>query len=147
TIPALARARRFLDERGRQDVTLIITGGLRTPADFAKAMALGADGVAVSNAAMQAIGCIGARMCNTNLCPAGIATQDPTLRKKLDTNAAPQRLARFFEASVELMKVLARACGHDSLSKLNPTDLTSWKREMADLSGVRYAGVRAATSR
>lgn len=147
TIPALARARRFLDERGRDDVTLIITGGLRTPADFAKAMALGADGVAVSNAAMQAIGCIGARMCNTNLCPAGIATQDPTLRKNLDANAAPQRLARFFEASVELMKVLARACGHDSLTKLNPNDLTSWKREMADLSGVRYAGVRDAAVR
>src|SRR5690606_25277353 len=112
TIPALARARRFLDEQGRRDVTLIITGGLRTPADFVKAMALGADGIAVSNAAMQAIGCVGARMCNTNLCPAGIATQDPTLRKKLDAGAAPQRLARFFTASVELMKVLARACGH-----------------------------------
>lgn len=141
TIPALARARRFLDAQGREDVSLIVTGGLRTPADFAKAMALGADGIAVANAAMQAIGCIGARMCNTNLCPAGIATQDPTLRKKLDADAAPQRLARFFEASVELMKVLARACGHDALGKLNRDDLTTWKRDMADLSGVRYAGV------
>lgn len=141
TIPALARARRFLDQRGRKDVTLIITGGLRTPADFVKALALGADGIALSNAALQAIGCVGARMCNTNLCPAGIATQDPTLRQRLDADAAPDRLARFLNSSVELMKLLARACGHDALSQLNPSDLTTWKRDMADLSGVRFAGV------
>lgn len=140
TIPALARARRFLDEQGQQDVTLVITGGLRTPADFVKALALGADGIALSNSALQAIGCIGARICNTNLCPAGIATQDPTQRKRLDTQAAPERLARFLQASVELMKLLARACGHDALHKLDATDLTTWKREMADLSGVRFAG-------
>ena len=72
TIPALARARRHLDEvGGRDEVTLIITGGLRTPADFAKALALGADGVAVSNSAMQAIGCLGMRACHTNNCPVG----------------------------------------------------------------------------
>lgn len=59
TIPALARARRYLDRRGASDVTLIVTGGLRTPADFAKALALGADGITVSNAAIQAIGCLG----------------------------------------------------------------------------------------
>ncbi len=82
TIPALARARRFLDDAGASGrVTLIITGGLRVPIDFVKAMALGADGVALSNSAMQAIGCGGARMCNSNNCPAGIATQrDPLLR-------------------------------------------------------------------
>jgi len=56
-------------------VTLIITGGLRTPADFAKALAMGADGVAISNSALQAIGCLGMRACNTNNCPVGIATQ------------------------------------------------------------------------
>ena len=145
TIPALARARRYLDEQGRDDVTLIITGGLRMPADFVKAMALGADGVALSNSALQAIGCVGARMCNTNLCPAGIATQDPVLRKRLDTEIAPARLARFLGASVELMKLLSRACGHDALSKLNAADLTTWKREMAELSGVRFAGVRSLT--
>ena len=59
TIPALARARRHLDRRGRHDVTLVATGGLRTPADFAKALALGADAVAVANSAIQAIGCLG----------------------------------------------------------------------------------------
>ena len=71
TIPALARARRHLDRSEADGITLIITGGLRHPADFAKAMALGADGIAVSNAAIQAIGCLGMRACHTNNCPGG----------------------------------------------------------------------------
>ena len=141
TIPALARARHHLDERGRGDVTLIITGGLRTPADFAKALALGADGIAVANAAIQAIGCLGMRACHTNNCPVGIATQKPSLRSRLIVESSARQLARFFESSVELMKLLARACGHTEFSEFRVDDLTTWKREMADLSGVRYAGV------
>ena len=140
TIPALARARRHLDKKAGRDVTLIITGGLRVPEDFAKAMAMGADGIAVSNSALQAVGCIGARMCNTNNCPAGIATQKPELRAMLNVEAASQRLATFFGASVELMQLLARACGHDHLAKLTHSDLTTWKRDMARLSGVAFGG-------
>jgi glutamate synthase domain-containing protein 2 len=141
TIPALARARRHLDRLERGDVTLIITGGLRTPADFIKALCLGADGVALSNSAMQAIGCVAARMCNTNNCPAGIATQDPELRKRMDVEKGAGRLHNFFNASTELMQVMARACGHDALAKFNMDDLTTWKRSMAELSGIAYAGV------
>lgn len=141
TLPALARARQHLDRRDRGDVTLIITGGLRTPADFAKAMALGADGVAVSNSALQAIGCLGMRACHTNNCPVGIATQKPHLRQRLVIAPAAQRLARFFKASTELMSLLARACGHTQLNQLHSGDLTSWKREVAALTGVRYGGV------
>lgn len=141
TIPALARARRCLDQAGASGhVTLIITGGLRVPIDFVKALALGADGVALSNSAMQAIGCVGARMCNTNNCPAGIATQKPELRARLDIAAAAQRLATFFEASVELMSVMARACGHDHLSKFTKNDLATWDDKMAKLSGISYSG-------
>jgi glutamate synthase domain-containing protein 2 len=141
TIPALARARRHLDAKCGRDVTLIITGGLRVPEDFIKAMALGADGVALANSAIQAVGCIGARMCNTNNCPAGIATQKPELRALLDVDVSATRLSTFLAASVQLMQVMARACGHDHLSKLTHTDLTTWKREMAHLSGVAYGGV------
>lgn len=141
TIPALARARRHLDKRTGRDVTLVITGGLRVAEDFAKAMALGADAVAVSNSAMQAVGCIAARMCNSNNCPVGIATQKPEFRKRLDVQVGAERLARYFGASVELMQVLARACGHSRLSDFTPNDITTWKRDMADLSGIRYAGV------
>jgi len=142
TIPALARARAHLDARAGRDVTLVITGGLRVAEDFAKAMALGADAIAVSNAAMQAVGCIAARMCNSNNCPVGIATQKPELRKRLDVQNGAEKLNRYFTASVALMQVLARACGHTRLSDFSARDLTSWKREMADLSGVRYAGMR-----
>lgn len=141
TIPALARARRHLDSRTGRDVTLVITGGLRVAEDFSKAMALGADAIAVSNSAMQAIGCIAARMCNSNNCPVGVATQKPELRQRLDVKVGAERLARFFGASIELMQVLARACGHDSLAKFNKNDITTWKREMADLSGIRFAGI------
>jgi glutamate synthase domain-containing protein 2 len=141
TIPALARARRHLDRLDRSDVTLIITGGLRTPADFIKALCLGADGVALSNSAMQAIGCVAARMCNTNHCPAGIATQDPELRKRMNVEKGATRLHNFFSASTELMQVMARACGHGSLDQFNIKDLTTWKKEMAELAGIGYAGV------
>ena len=141
TIPALARARRHLDSRGRRDITLVVTGGLRTPWDFAKALALGADAVAVSNAAMQAIGCLGMRACHTDNCLVGIATQKKDLRARLVIDEAARRLERFFSASVDLMAVLARACGHDHLDQFCADDLTTFDREMAHLTGISYGGV------
>ncbi len=142
TIPALARARRYLDKVGASgDVTLIITGGLRLPMDFVKAMALGADGIALANSAMQSIGCVAARMCHTNNCPAGIATQDPELRRRVNIEKSAQQLNNFFNASVELMQVMARACGHSSLAEFSLDDLATWHREIAALSGISYAGV------
>lgn len=141
TIPALARARKHLDAKTGREVTLVITGGLRVAEDFVKAIALGADAIALSNSAMQAVGCIAARMCNTNNCPVGVATQKPELRARLNVQAGAEKLARYFGASVELMQVLARACGHSDISDLSPRDITTWKREMADLSDIRFAGV------
>ena len=141
TMVAIARARHHLRKVNREDVTLIGTGGLRTDADFAKAMALGADAIAISNSAMQAIGCLGMRACSTNNCPVGIATQKENLRARLKVQASAKRLQNFFEASVQLMVVLARACGHHELSKFDVSDLTTWKKEVAQLTGVRYAGV------
>lgn len=142
TIPALARARRHLDQLDRKDVTLVITGGLRKPADFVKAMALGADAIAVSNAAMQAIGCVAMRACHTNNCPVGIATQKPHLVARLVAEKSALQLKNFFDASVTLMQVMARACGHDHLSDFSIDDLTTWKSDMAALSGVSFGGVR-----
>jgi len=141
TIPALARARRYLNEKNaRGNVTLIITGGLRVPIDFVKAMALGADAIALSNSVIQSIGCVGARICNTNNCPAGIATQKIELRQKLNIEKSAQQLERFFKSSTSLMKMMAKACGHNELNKLNKNDLSTWKKEMALLSGVKYSG-------
>jgi len=141
TIPALARARHYLDSKGCKDVSLVITGGLRLPADFIKAMALGADAIAVSNSAIQAIGCLGMRACHTNNCPVGIATQKPHLRQRLKIEKGAEQLNNFFRASTELMQVMARACGHDHLNKFCVDDLTTWDREMAHLTGVAYGGL------
>jgi glutamate synthase domain-containing protein 2 len=143
TMVAIARARRHLDRRGADEVTLIATGGLRSDADFVKAMALGANGVAISNSALQAIGCLGMRACHTNNCPVGIATQKEHLRARLVVEQSAQRLDRFLKATVELMQILARACGHAHLREFESRDLTTWKRDIADLTGVRYAGVES----
>ncbi|MCG8390080.1 MAG: glutamate synthase-related protein, partial [Cytophagales bacterium] len=136
TIPALARARKHLDQRGAEGVSLVITGGLRVPADFAKALAMGADAIAVSNSALQAIGCLGMRACHTNNCPVGIATQKDHLRARLIIENSARQLHNFFTASVDLMKVLARACGHDSFSQFNRDDLSTFDREMHHLTGI-----------
>jgi glutamate synthase domain-containing protein 2/nitrite reductase/ring-hydroxylating ferredoxin subunit len=141
TIPALARARRHLDKRGRRDITLIITGGLRTESDFVKALALGADGVAVANAVLQAIGCLGMRACHTNSCPVGIATQKKHLRARLIVEKSAEQLKNYFEATVHLMQVLARACGHSHLNQFCLDDLTTYKRDIAYLTGIHYGGV------
>jgi glutamate synthase domain-containing protein 2 len=90
---------------------------------------------------MQAIGCVAARMCNTNNCPAGIATQKKELRDKLNIEKSSLQLSNFFNASAELMQVMARACGHDHLNQFNASDITTWKKEMAALTGIAYAGV------
>lgn len=141
TIPALARARYCLDKLNASGrVTLIITGGLRTHTDFIKALALGADGIALANSAIQAVGCVGARICHTNRCPTGIATQDPKLRKRLNVDVSAKRLATFLQATTELMQVMARACGHHHLNQFNKDDISTWHKELAELAGIEWSG-------
>ena len=141
TIPSLARARKFLDDVGAKDVTLIITGGLRIAEDFAKALMLGADAIAVSNSALQAIGCLGMRACHTNNCPVGVATQKENLRSRLIVQQSANQLNNFFEASANLIKVVSRACGYDDIAKFNKDDLSTFDYDMHRLTGIRYAGI------
>ncbi|NND34639.1 MAG: Rieske 2Fe-2S domain-containing protein [Saprospiraceae bacterium] len=141
TIPALARARRHLDKVGEDGVTLIITGGLRVPEDFAKALMLGADAIAIANSALQAIGCLGMRACGSNNCPVGIATQKQHLRNRLIIEASAQQLANFFSASNDLIKVIARACGYDDIHKFNVDDLSTFDQDIHKLTGIKYAGI------
>lgn len=142
TIPALARARRHLNRMNVSDVTLVITGGLRVADDFVKALMLGADAVAVSNAALQAIGCIGMRACHTNNCPVGITTQKPHLRARLDVEQSAEQLYNFFTASRQLMEVVARACGVNRFCDFSRHDLTTFSKEMHHLTGISYGGVK-----
>jgi glutamate synthase domain-containing protein 2 len=141
TIPALARARRHLDKLGVTDVSLVITGGLRVPEDFAKALMLGADAIAVSNAALQAIGCLGMRACGTNNCPVGIATQKENLRARQEIDKSAEQLKNFFLASNDLVKVVARAMGYSDISNFKESDLVTLDYDMHRLTGIQYAGV------
>lgn len=141
TIPALARARVHLDKSGAYHVSLIITGGLRIADDFVKALMLGADAIAISNSALQAIGCLGMRACNTNNCPVGIATQKENLRNRIIIDSSAQQLYNFLNATTELMKVVARACGYDDFLKFNKEDLVTFSSEMHKMAGINYAGL------
>ena len=140
TIPALARARIHLDQTGNKDITLIITGGLRIADDFVKALMLGADAVAISNSALQAIGCLGMRACHTNNCPVGIATQKENLRQRIIIESSAKQLSNFLDATSELMQVASRACGYGDLNQFNPDDLVTFKHDMHLLTGIAYAG-------
>jgi glutamate synthase domain-containing protein 2 len=81
------------------------------------------------------------RACHTNNCPVGLATQKPHLRQRLQVDVSAERLKNFFQATVALMNVMARACGHQHLRDFRADDLTTWDRDIAYLTGVRYAGI------
>ena len=139
TIYALARARRFLDEAG-SDLQLVITGGLRVSSDFAKALAMGADAVAIASAALIAAGCQQYRICGSGMCPVGIATQDPGLRARLNVDAAAARVGNFLNVSFKELATFARITGHHSVHDLSVADLVTLSREIADNTDIPHAG-------
>ena len=128
---AIPRARRWLDDHGHREISLVVTGGFRTSADAAKAMALGADAVALATAAMMAIGCQQYRACSSNNCPVGIATQRMDLRVRFDVETSAKRLVNFFEAMTEQMSEYARMCGKRRLQDLGYEDLVSTNYEIS----------------
>ena len=95
TVFAIPRARKWLDDHGHTDISLLVTGGFRTSADAAKAIALGADAVAVATAAMMAIGCQQYRACSSNNCPVGIATQRMDLRSRFEVAQSKTTASQF----------------------------------------------------
>jgi methylamine---glutamate N-methyltransferase subunit C len=139
TIYALDRARRYLAARGIKDVTLIATGGLRISSDFAKALALGADVLAIGTAALMAIGCQQYRICDSGRCPVGIATQDPGLRARLDVDEAARGLANYLRVSTEELKDFARLTGHDNVHKLSVRDLVTTSSEISTHTSIPHA--------
>lgn len=138
TVFALYRARKYLDEVGA-DIQLVITGGLRVSSDFAKAIAMGADAVAVASAAMIAAACQQYRICGSGNCPVGMATQDEELRKRLHVDAAACRVANFLNCSREELKSFARITGHANLHDLNVDDLCTINREISEYTNIPHA--------
>ena len=138
TIYALCRARKYLDSV-RSDISLVITGGLRVSSDFAKAIAMGADAVAIATAPLIAAACQQYRICGSGNCPMGIATQDESLRARLKEEAAAKRVANFLNCSTEELKTFARVTGHKDIHSLSVDDLCTINREISEFTNIPHA--------
>ncbi|MGX8693284.1 MAG: glutamate synthase-related protein [Methanobrevibacter sp.] len=137
TIYALSRARKYLDEN-ESDIDLTITGGLRVSSDFAKALAMGANAIAIGTAAMIATACQQYKICDTGDCPVGVATQDEELRKRLKIETAAKRVENYLRVSNEELKTFARITGHNDVHDLNINDLCTINSEISDYTDIRH---------
>lgn len=135
---AIYRARKYMNDRKIYHVSLVCTGGLRVSSDFAKALALGADAVAISTSALIAIGCRQYRICNTGKCPMGIATQDPGLRENLDIDHAAGRLHNFLKVSTSELEDFTRLTGNRCVHDLSMRDLRTTNSEISDHTEVKH---------
>jgi glutamate synthase domain-containing protein 2/rubredoxin len=139
TLYALHRAAKYLARHAGDDVSLLITGGLRVSSDFAKALALGADAVALASAALMACACQQYRVCNTGRCPVGVATQDPELRARLDIEKSAERLANYLRVCNEELKEFARLTGNGNVHDLAIRDLCTVSSEIATHTDIEHA--------
>ena len=158
TVPAIVMAREALRELGLYGtVSLIASGGIRSGADAAKALALGADAVAIGIAALVSLNCnrdipesdfeaeVGVpagqcRHCHTGKCPVGITTQDPDLVKRLDPDEGAERVANFINSMTMEMTLLTRSLGKSDVHSLEPEDLAALTIEASAMARVPLAG-------
>ncbi len=137
TIYALSRARKFLDAND-SDVSLTITGGLRVSSDFAKALAMGANAIAIGTGAMIAAACQQYKICDSGDCPVGVATQDAELRKRLKIETAAKRVENYLKVSTEELKTFARITSHNDVHDLNIGDLGTINSEISDFTDIKH---------
>ena len=122
----------------KSDATLIAGGGLRTSADFAKCLALGADAVYIGTAVLIAINCQQYRICQTGLCPTGITTNDPKLTGQLDLKDGIRKLCNFLRVSTDEIAGFARIVGKDDVSRLGKEDIVSMEKGLSEITGVKW---------
>ena len=138
TVFALARARKYMDEHGMEQ-ELVMTGGFRTSGDVFKAIAMGADAVAMASAPLMALGCQRYRICDSGRCPMGIATHDPELTSRIDVDIGSQRVANFMRVITEEIATFLRITGHEKLDELSPDDIFTTDRDIHEWCGIRHA--------
>lgn len=138
TIYALYRAKKYLKEAGA-DIDLVITGGLRVSSDFAKAIAMGADAVAIASAGLIAAACQQYRICGSGKCPVGVATQDPELRKRFQNEEAAKRVGNFLNCTFRELETFARITGHQDLHDLSVEDLCTINKEISEFTNIPHA--------
>ena len=141
TLPALVQAVRSLEDMGvKEEISLIVSGGIKDGADVAKALALGADAVAIGTGAMIAMGCVVCLRCHEGKCAFGIGTQDPELRRRLDIDEAAQQVANYIQAMTNEAIILAKAAGKTKLTSLEREDLRSLTLETCAMTGIPLIG-------
>jgi glutamate synthase domain-containing protein 2 len=159
-IPTLGALREAVDSlkelNMHRKVQLIVSGGIRSGADVAKAIAMGADAVSIGSAAMIALNCnadmypedyekLGTAAgychhCHTGRCPVGVATQDPELEKRLEPDLAGKRVKNYLATLTLELQTLARANGKSDVRNLEPEDLAALTVEAAAMARVPLAG-------
>ena len=162
--PSGRRARRWTIVGKTGEISLVYAGGISNGGDVAKALALGADAVAIGHAALMALNCnkdipeadyeneIGVEAgycyhCHTGRCPVGVATQDPVLRKRLDPDEAAERVFNFLHTLTIECQMMARACGKTNVHSLEPEDLAALTMEASALAMVPLAGTQHTVGR
>jgi glutamate synthase domain-containing protein 2 len=138
-VVALPRADRHLKKIGvRNKISLIAGGGLRTSADFAKCLALGADAVYIGTSALIAMNCQQYRICHTGHCPTGVTTNDPVLVQRLDIDEGVRKLTNFINVSNLEVANLARIVGKNDIRKLGMEDLVALKKELSEATETKW---------
>jgi glutamate synthase domain-containing protein 2 len=138
-VAALPRADKHLKKIGvRNKISLIAGGGLRTSADFAKCLALGADAVYIGTSALIAMNCQQYRICHTGHCPTGVTTNDPVLVQRLDVDEGVRRLTNFINVSNLEVANLVRIVGKDNIKKLGMEDLVALKKDLSEATGAKW---------
>lgn len=159
-IAAIRQARKAIDDLGKTgEISLVYAGGIRNGSDVAKALALGADAIAIGHASLIALNCnkdipeadfpreIGVRPgycyhCHTGRCPVGIATQDPRLRERLNPDEAAERVYNFLHTLTIEAQLFARACAKTNVHSLEPEDLAALTMEASAMAQVPLAGTQ-----